>query len=78
MTTQRWLAVRLDVLATILTLFVSLLAVLVQFTISPALVGLVLSYMVGVQRGSVSLVRQKLMLTAKHRGFRLVSAAECR
>jgi hypothetical protein len=55
-TTQRWLGIRLDFLGTILTLFVSLIAVLTRFRTSPALTGLVLSYILGVQREYVPLV----------------------
>lgn len=57
-TNQRWLGIRLDILGTFLTLSVALLAVGARFSISPALTGLALSYIIGVQQAFGWLVRQ--------------------
>ncbi|PVG03230.1 P-loop containing nucleoside triphosphate hydrolase protein [Serendipita vermifera] len=57
-TTQRWLGIRLDVLGILLTFFVSILAVAARFSISPALTGLTLSYILAVQQAFGWLVRQ--------------------
>ncbi|KAG8814736.1 hypothetical protein FRC17_000994 [Serendipita sp. 399] len=57
-TNQRWLGIRLDVLGTLLTFFVAIIAVATRFTISPALTGLTLSYILSVQQAFGWLVRQ--------------------
>ncbi|KAG8782047.1 hypothetical protein FRC15_007633 [Serendipita sp. 397] len=57
-TNQRWLGIRLDVLGTFLTFFVAIIAVATRFSISPALTGLTLSYILGVQQAFGWLVRQ--------------------
>ncbi|KAJ1929039.1 hypothetical protein IWQ60_001535 [Tieghemiomyces parasiticus] len=41
---QRWLAVRLETVANILTLFTALFAVVGRYSVSPSIVGLILSY----------------------------------
>ncbi|KAJ1310438.1 hypothetical protein OPQ81_007171 [Rhizoctonia solani] len=55
---QRWLALRLDFLGSLLLLAVSLLCVGARFTISPAQTGVVVSYMLTIQASFGWAVRQ--------------------
>lgn len=49
-TNQRWLGIRLDLLGTILTFCVAILAVAARFTLSPSQIGVALSYILLVQQ----------------------------
>ncbi|KAG1821831.1 ABC transporter [Suillus subaureus] len=55
---QRWLAIRLDFLGSLLTLAVALLTVGIRFSISPGQTGVTLSYIVMVQQSFTWMVRQ--------------------
>ncbi|KAG1882251.1 ABC transporter [Suillus subluteus] len=55
---QRWLAIRLDFLGSLLTLAVALLAVGIRFNISPGQTGVTLSYIIMVQQSFTWMVRQ--------------------
>jgi ABC-type multidrug transport system fused ATPase/permease subunit len=55
---QRWLAIRLDVIANLLTFFVMLFAVIFRNTVDPGLVGLVISYSLQVSGSLNWTVRQ--------------------
>ncbi|KAK7032834.1 oligomycin resistance ATP-dependent permease YOR1 [Favolaschia claudopus] len=55
---QRWLGVRLDVLGSLLTFVVSMLAVGERFSISPSQTGVVLAYILSVQQAFGWMVRQ--------------------
>ncbi|KAG1831205.1 ABC transporter [Suillus subalutaceus] len=55
---QRWLAIRLDFLGSLLTLAVALLAVGIRFDISPGQTGVMLSYIMMVQQSFTWMVRQ--------------------
>ncbi|KAG2035930.1 ABC transporter [Suillus americanus] len=55
---QRWLAIRLDFLGSLLTLAVALLTVGIRFKISPGQTGVTLSYIVMVQQSFTWMVRQ--------------------
>ncbi|KAF8598170.1 ABC transporter [Ceratobasidium sp. AG-I] len=57
-TNQRWLGIRLDFLGTILTFCVAILAVAARFTLSPAQIGVALSYILLVQQSFGWMVRQ--------------------
>lgn len=49
-TNQRWLGIRLDILGTVLTFCVAILAVAARFTLSPSQIGVALSYILLVQQ----------------------------
>ncbi|KAG8707593.1 hypothetical protein FRC11_007314, partial [Ceratobasidium sp. 423] len=57
-TNQRWLGIRLDVLGTVLTFCVAILAVAARFSLSPSQIGVALSYILLVQQSFGWMVRQ--------------------
>lgn len=57
-TNQRWLGIRLDFLGILLTFVVAILSVAARYSISPAQMGVVLSYIISVQQAFGWLVRQ--------------------
>ncbi|XP_076346503.1 multidrug resistance-associated protein 1-like isoform X2 [Tachypleus tridentatus] len=65
MTTNRWLAIRLDCLSSIIVLSASLFAVLGRGSISPGIVGLSLSYALNVTEALTLLIRKSAELETR-------------
>ncbi|THH30017.1 hypothetical protein EUX98_g4182 [Antrodiella citrinella] len=57
-TNQRWLGIRLDFLGILLSFVVAILSVGLRFTVSPAQIGVALSYIISVQQSFGWMVRQ--------------------
>ncbi|PPQ65049.1 hypothetical protein CVT26_015745 [Gymnopilus dilepis] len=55
---QRWVAIRLDTLGTLLVFIVAMLAVLARFVITPSQAGIMLSYILAIQSSLSLVVRQ--------------------
>lgn len=55
---QRWLAIRLDILGSLLVLVVAIIAVTERYTINPSEIGLILSTIIGITASLTWMIRQ--------------------